>query len=269
MSTSQTKIRPRIRIAEPQRLYSPASDNHGQTDEAVSPEDSMPPLRVLARLPEVAVAADKSKLSLRLDWLQRLDWQLVRRIKLDPNWVAGGVLSLVLVLLLIITFNRNSKQSAEPTSTDEAPAWSTAGKSPQSTSSPMPGAGAAVSAATTATQTTSRNAADPLLSDSMQHQSPAGNIAPAVKDAEVRRLAAETSQPATDSLDGIYYPNTGYLEVTGHPAMSNAAVDQPFNGGEIRTAHRDSIQPYQATQQSAPPSGQARLDGDIITRPQP
>ena len=269
MSTSQIKIRPRIRIAEPQRLYSPASDIHPQTDETASPEDSVPPLRVLARLPEVAVAADKSKLSLSLDWLPRLDWQQVRRIKLDPNWVAGGVLSLVLVLLLIITFNRNSKQSAEPTSTDEAPAWSTAGKSPQSNVSPVPGAGAPVSASTTAPHTTPGDAADSMLSDSTQNQAPVGNIAPAVNDTDVRRLAAETSQPATDSLDGIYYPNTGYREVTGHPAISNLAVDQPLHGAAIRTAHRDSIQPYQAPQQTAPSSGQARFDGDIITRPQP
>ncbi len=259
MSTTQTKIRPRIRTAEPQPLHSRSDDIGQKTVESKSPDDSMPPLRLLARLPEVSVPLEKSKLSWRLDWLPRLDWQQVRRIKLDPNWVAGGVLSLVLVLLLIITFNRSSKQSAEPTTADEAPTWSTAGKSHQSPLSPAPDSGAPVSAST----------ATPYVAPGI-NSSPVGNIAPSARDNEVRRLAAETSGPATDSLEGIYYPSTGYGEVAIHPAVSNRVAEQPQYGGEIRTAHRDAIQPYQPAGQSAPPSlGQARFDGDIITRPQP
>jgi hypothetical protein len=242
-------------MAQPQPLYSRSDDIGQETVKSTPPDDSMPPLRLLARLPEVAVPANKSKFALRLAWLQRLDWQQVRRIKLDPNWVAGGVLSLVLVLLLTITFNRSSRQSADPTPADEAPTWSTAGKSPQSSRSPVPEDGAPLSASAAASP------GNTTL--------PVDNVAPPTSESEVRRLAAETSGPATDSLEGIYYPNTGYGEITIHPAISNQIADQPRYGGELRTAHRDAIQPYQAPQPTAPPpSGQARFDGDIITQPQ-
>jgi hypothetical protein len=260
MSTTQTKIRPRVRAAELAPIYSASAGIPEPAGQPASADDSMPPLRLLARLPEVSLPSDKSKLSLNLDWLKRLDWQQVRRIKLDPNWVAGGVLSLVLVLLLVITFNRSSKPAAELPSTDEAPAWNTAGKTPQSSISPAPGTEGPISASTAVPNQS--------YGDTTLNQTPGGNVSPYASDPAVRRLAVEASGAATNSLEGIYYPRTPHAAIASQPAIAHQTAGQPFDGDEIRTAQRDVIPPYQPPVYSAPPpSGQAHFEG-IITRPQ-
>ncbi|MEX2138578.1 MAG: hypothetical protein WD894_04915 [Pirellulales bacterium] len=268
MRTTQTKIRPRLRVAEPAPQHSACAGISEPVGHPATAEDAMPPLRLLARLPEVALPPDQAKLSLRLDWLKRLDWQQVRRIKLDPNWVAGGVLSLVLLLLLIITFNRSSKPAVESPSTDEAPAWNTAGKTPPSSVSPKPGFGAPINASTVAPNERSPVNAGPYVTDDTDsNHTPGGNNVPFASDSSVRRLAAETSEPATTSLEGIYYPRTRFEAVAAQPVIANQTAGQPIYGSEIRTAQRDVIAPYHPPSHSAPPqSGQAHFEG-IIQRP--
>ena len=271
MRTAQTKIRPRPRVAEPALRYSDSPGIPEPVEQRATVEDAMPPLRLLARLPEVSVPADQPKISLPLDWLKRLDWQQVRRIKLDPNWVAGGVLSLVLVLLLVITFNRSSKPTVESPSTDEAPAWNTAGKAPASNLTSDPVGGAPINASTVApTPASAMDAGSYASGNTSVNQSPVGNNAPPSGDAVVRRLAAETSGPATASLEGIYYPRTPHDAITAQPVVANQNAGQQFTGNEILTARRDVMPPYQPPVQSAPlQPGQAHFEGGIVTRPQP
>jgi hypothetical protein len=255
MKTTPTKIRPRLRVAEAAPRYNDSLGIPQTVDQPATVEDATPPLRVLARLPEVTLPADQSKISLPLDWLKNLDWQHVRRIKLDPNWVAGGVLSLVLVLLLVITFNRNSKSAAEPPSTDEAPAWNTAGKTPSNLS---PETGLAPPSAVDVGPYVTGNTAS--------NQTQGGHNASSSTDAAVRQFAAQNASSATTSLDGISYPRTPYPEVATQPVIVHQNAGQQFP--EVRTAQRDLLPRYQpAVQGTSPPSDQARLEG-IITRPQ-
>ena len=107
MSTARTMIRPRTRPQSPQPGGGALSTTESNAALAPNANDKSS-LPILIRLPEVAIP-HSTKLALRLDWLAKLDWNHIRRVKLDPNWVAGGLLGLVLFLLIMITLNRGSK----------------------------------------------------------------------------------------------------------------------------------------------------------------
>jgi hypothetical protein len=242
----QSKIRPRVRSAEMPRQQKIAVHSAQHITQSSAGEESGPPLPVLARLPDVSLPPERSRLSLGMDWLKRIDWQQVRRIKLDPNWVAGGVLSLVLLLLLVITFNRSDKTAVEPTTDTNAPAWSTAGKSTQSPAAPT-GVAAPLDASASAPQS--------FLADSAAPAATGGNTAAA-------------PAPESQLLYGVYYPRTPYDAVVASPFVANGPGVQPYYGNEIRTAQRDPAVPVPpSTEFGSSPSNQARFEGGIIPRP--
>jgi hypothetical protein len=96
-----------------------------------------------------------------------------------------------------------------------------------------------------------------------------GEVSPSTSELAEGQHAAESSDSAIVSLEGIQYPRTPYAEFVIPPAMANAVADQPSNRDELRFAKRDVVTPHQTpVYSSPPPSGHARFDGDIITRPQ-
>ncbi len=266
MNTTQSKIRPRVRDPEKARTEGITDGISKPVAQSTADVDSPAPLPVLARLPEVSLPSDQGKLSLPLDWLKRLDWQQVRRVKLDPNWVAGGVLSLVLLLLLVITFNRGAKTGVETEANTDAPAWSTAGKTSQSPNA-SPGDATPVGASGSAANTSLVANTPPVMtSGAVANQSV--NAGPGTYAGEP---AAQTpyAGPQSPSLEGIYYPQTPYASIAPQPVVNHAPAGQSHYGNEIRTAQRDVGAVHQTPAYVGPtPASQARFEGGIITRPQ-
>jgi hypothetical protein len=268
MKTTQPKIRPRMRdmgiVAQPHGNPEPSTRPAGR---AAADGQDMPPLPMLARLPEVTQPTDPSKLTVGLDWLKRLDWQQVRRIKFDPNWVAGGVLSLVLLLLLVITFNRSGKEPVEPDSTRDAPTWTTAGKNAPTTGSPVSTAGDVAPGG--AAGIASGAAAEAKMASTGADTTPANSIAPADQASHLAVQSPNQYAAATSpSLDGIYYPVTPYPAIAAQPVVGSAPAGAPPYDSGIRTAQRDvTAAPQASGYVGAPPASQARFEGGIITRP--
>jgi hypothetical protein len=245
---------------------------------AVAQDDKTSSLPVLARIPEVSAKSDRTKLSLRLDWLTRLDWKRMRRIKMDPSWVAGGVLCVVLFLLLLMTLNRGSKTS-ETLEEGDAPPWKSAASTVTLQSAAIPATTHSLQASVARPETQTQGAAQPSAD-----LSPA--FAPASQSvADTNRSSIATSQSAgtadghvaQPALTGIYYPQTPYpapaigFVPNAAPSQSNH-VAHPRYGEEIRTAQRDGFAPHAAATRAPAPSpspsaiGGAQLDG-IITKP--
>jgi hypothetical protein len=222
---------------------------------------------MLARLPEVTQPTDLSKLTVGLDWLKRIDWQQVRRIKLDPNWVAGGVLSLVLLLLLVITFNRSGKAPVEPAVNNDAPAWTTAGKTAPTAGSPVSTAGDVAPGG--AASIASGVASEAKMTSTAAGTTPANSIAPADQASNSAAQAPNQYAAATSpSLEGIYYPVTPYPAIGAQPVVASAPAGAPPYDSGIRTAQRDvTAAPQASGYVGAPPASQARFEGGIITRP--
>jgi hypothetical protein len=235
--------------------------------------DELPGLVVLARLPEVSNSRNPARLSQQLNWLKKLDLKQIRQLNLDPNWVAGGVLALVLLLLLVITMNRSPKPAANTAAESDAPSWN---------------AGATNTAPTTLTATP--NGAAPsspnfvpgaVIPGSVAGGAPptsaiagAGQIQPVIQNqASNSSQPVAASQPAAStqgqfSLEGVFYPRTNYPAPVAHSL--GQAVNQPAAssfGQEVRTAQRDVRAPHYAP--AHPTSAQpdrAQLQG-IISQP--
>jgi hypothetical protein len=259
MNTARTTIRTRVRTqAANQPKTTPSVTD--QTGQPLSPNVAPPPLPVLARIPDVTFPDDRSKLSLRLEWLTQLDWKRMRGIKLDSSWIAGGVLCVVLFLLLLITLNHSSKTNENSAPPADAPSWNNA-------SAPSPGNAIANSAAAGMPTTIASMTPDPGASGSQQSV-----IDPRAATANSSSPSAE---PNASSLVGIYYPRTPHptpvIATPGAPVSFNQPIQQPMYNNEIRTAQRDSHVPHApaSTTTAQPPiqSARAQFDG-IITNPQ-
>jgi hypothetical protein len=244
-------IRPRTRPPSPQPGGSALSTT--ESNAVLAPKaDDKSSLPILIRLPEVAIP-HSAKLALRLDWLAKLDWNHIRRVKLDPNWVAGGLLGLVLFLLIMITLNRGSKPDPNSPAQNDAPSWN-AGNSKSSPASAAE-ASAANGPFTPAAEPNTQFAANASVAQ------PNGGIAPAHTDA------------GQAPLDGILYPQTPYPPLAGVEAPSQARVDygsppvQPDVQNGIHTALRDTSasRAFQSPSNSAY-GGHAHFDGGI-TKP--
>jgi len=250
MSTARTMIRPRTRGESLQPRTASFSTDESIAIQAPHADDESP-LPVLMRLPEVAIPSS-AKLSLRLDWLAKLDWNRIRRVKLDPNWVAGGLLGLVLFLLIMITLNRSSKPDPNTSAPNEAPSWNAGNLKPSPTSA------AGVSASTSA------------------HGM--GPVTDRTDTSNGQTLGAGMSQTAASnaqqySLEGISYPQTPHdmpagmaLEARTQITYGQPTGESGFDNG-IRTAQRDTLVPraVQAPTNPAHP-GHAQFEG-YITKP--
>jgi hypothetical protein len=266
MTAIRTTIRPRTRTAEALTPSDLTAANTAGNPQPL-PNQDKPSFPVLARLPDVSLAAEKGKLAIRLDWLTQLDWKKMRRLKLDPNWVAGGVLSLVMILLVVITLNRGSKPAADSPGEQEAASWQDA----QAHEPAGQGSSIGESALT------KQPVGSPL--NSGQFASPGASGLSGGQNTGVA-----PSQPVADairsSLEGIYYPRTPHAapdsnvfpaaaQATAHPAAPG-----DYDNG-IRTAQRDpfvsrapqpsSIQPAYV-QPAHSQAGHAQFDG-FITQP--
>jgi hypothetical protein len=262
MATAR-RIRPRSRAATP-TTTSDAATPAALLGEQPAPVETLPHgIRLLARLPEVA--PDKGGLWMeRLEWLKRLDWNQVRRMRPDANWIAGGVLSLVLVLLLIITLHRGAKPAASSPET-AAPAWTVS--DPRTSLHDGPNAKSTSGTLTTADNELGSSTSAPVIANTaeqssitkgMAAQPTAGSIAPAGAPENGGNL----------SLEGIYYPQTPYaapIVMPTSPATPNQQANAGTTPGEIRTAQRDTS----LGRTGAPvgfQSARPRLDG-TISRP--
>jgi hypothetical protein len=272
MNTERTRIRPRIRTAEP------APHNTLPPEEAVEKhsvsDDDLPGLQVLARLPEVAVPSDRTRLPLQLDWLKKLDWKRVRQVNLDPNWVAGGVLALVLLLLLVITLNRSPKPAADAAAESQAPSWNAGGKAAAPTTLSATHNIAAASPSNAPTNGAPVNTAPAtgiVNAPTGVPPGPSYAVQPTVSS------NAAAGPQGQFSLEGVFYPVTPFAPPVGIAAQPSLdhAVNQPNGsvyGRELRTAHRDVHVPHQphvqpaAPQSAAPQSGRAQFEG-IISQP--
>jgi hypothetical protein len=247
------------------------------SDEPAAPSaiagDELPGLVVLARLPEVATSRNPARLSPQLDWLKKLDLKQIRQLNLDPNWVAGGVLALVLLLLLVITLNRSPKPAANTAAENDAPSWNAGAKATApttltatpngaTTSSPnfVPGAVIPGSVAGSAPPTSAIDGAG-QIQPGIQNQ-------PSYSSQPVAESQPAASPQGQFSLEGVFYPRTPYPAPVAY--SPGQAVNQPAAssfGQEVRTAQRDVRAPHYAPAQpnSAQP-GRAQLEG-IISQP--
>jgi hypothetical protein len=227
-------------------------------------------LPVLARLPEVSPPADRARLALQLDWLKKLDWKRVRQVNLDPNWVAGGVLALVLLLLLVITLNRSPKPEVDAAAQSEAPSWNAAGKAVAPTTlSATPNIAPA-----SPSSILPQSAISPPPASGMSGPPNQANAAPTSSysgDPGIPSQAPSSSQ-GQFSLEGIFYPVTPYaapVAVAAQPPIDHTA-GQPNGsvyGRELRTAQRDLTVPHHPQEQTgSPQNGRAHLQG-IISQP--
>jgi hypothetical protein len=269
MNTERTRIRPRMRGAEAASPRAMPPDEPA-VQKTVS-GDELPGLILLAQLPEVSTSSNLTLLAEQIDWLKKLDWKRVRQLKFDPNWVAGGVLALVLVLLLIITLNRTPKPATETAIQKEAPSW----KDQQKTAPP-----------TTLTATPNVATANPtgvapggIIPGGVTPNSAAAAssvAATGLVQGGIQQSPSSPSQPVVSSpitenpqgqfsLEGVYYPRTPYPAPVEGPIgqAENQAAGASVHGRELRTAHRDVSMPHHA---NAPQPGRAQLEG-IISQP--
>jgi hypothetical protein len=265
MTTSQSTIRPRPRV----EMHGVEQAKDKQTQPHVrgkglpggnsgSRQTSQSPA-VLARLPELVDAPIGKPLSLKLSWVLNFRWQdrLRRLVQMEPNYLAGGVLALVVFLLVMITMRNRDTASAAIADSATAP-----------TAAPVQATPAAE---------TSIAALQPQQPDST-----AVNASQVVAQARVHAEAAapvvdtaathvNTPAPAQDPLAGIYYPRTpfdapagvSFEQVAGKPVAAFAAVSAAGPADGVRTALRDRSE--QRDPQAPQTEPVARLDG-IITR---
>jgi hypothetical protein len=223
-------------------------------------------LPVLARLPETSPTRGSMSWTQRVDWLKRLDWNHVRRIRPDPNWIAGGVLSLVLVLLLIITLHRSSKPDAS-TSESTAPTWT--GSEPHSTSRDIPDAKATASTSTAVSNVPGfSSGASPTVSATNPRSVNSGIDPRSNAAAGAQQPLSRNANTDSFSLEGVYYPQTPYaapVVVPASAAMPNQQANFGPMAGEIRTAQRDTSF-GRAAPQGGFQSARPQFDG-IITQP--
>jgi hypothetical protein len=257
MITSHTKVRPRVRqsVAPARPVESPSL--------TPSPENNdrgLPPLTVLARLPEVTVAEKPSAAARRLQWLHRFEWKGHHRLRLDPNWVAGSVLGIVLVLLLIITLNRSPKNNDQTPAPTDAPAWN-AGKvmPPNPAGSSIEQVSVEGNKPASVEEAKSR---EPIMAANPAETSLNGTTYRPNIESPATPGTAEQTAPVS-ALDGIAYPQTPFPPIGG-PARSVSATGSPpaGYGGEIRTAQRDGAR----FGHPEPQYRGARFDG-TITQP--
>jgi hypothetical protein len=210
---------------------------------------------ILARLPEVTEAPIGNPISLKLSWVLNFRWQdgLRRLVQMEPNYLAGGVLALVVFLLVMITMRNRDGASA-------AVAGDALATAPQATVPAEP----PVAAVKQQSDSANLKEAAPIAQTPVY----ADAAVPRADSAEVRSIAPA---PVQDPLAGIYYPRTQFAapagvsfeQVAGKPVAAFAAVTSPFPTGEVHTPMRERIEQHQQPAPQADPV--ARLDG-IITR---
>jgi hypothetical protein len=275
MSTARKPIRPRLRTGVEQTSGEVTIKSELAANIVVQNEKSSLP--VLARIPQVSTKSDRTKLSMRLDWLARLDWKRMRHIKMDPSWVAGGVLCVVLFLLLLITINRSSK-TGETREESDAPTWKSAASTVTLQSAANTATTHSLHASVAQAETLTQGAAQPNA-DFSPAAVPANRAV-----ADTKGMSIAPSQPAgtaegnavQPTLAGIYYPRTPYpapaigLVQTRAPSPGNFVAQPREYVEHIRTAQRDGYAPHAAATRAPVPSppvvGGAQLDG-IITKP--
>ncbi len=263
MSTTPSAIRPRSRAGS--RGKAQPKDSQPRAHVRVEPvqagnrepKPKAPSPPVLARLPEITAQPTAKPISLNLNWLLNFQWQrrLRRLVQMEPNYLAGGVLALVVFLLVMITMrNRDGTATAAA-----APASAMA-------ATPIPTQPATVALAE------SKDKSDSVASVTPQPATashvPANPVA-----TEVIAGVAETiaSTPAQDPLAGIYYPRTqfgplagvAFEQVAGQSVAAFAAANSSAPADGVRTALRDRIEPGTPHATHTEP-GVARLDGTII-----
>jgi hypothetical protein len=257
MITSHTKVRPRVRqpVARAQPVESPSMPQSPDNNDR-----GLPPLTVLARLPEVEVADKPSSTATRLQWLHRFEWKGRHRLRLDPNWVAGSVLGVVLVLLLIITLNRSPKNNDQTPTPTDAPAWNAGNVTP-----PNPAGSPIEHVSLDGNKPASVEAAqsrEPMMAANPTETSLNGTTYRANIDSPVTPVTSGPTTPAS-ALDGIAYPQTPFPPIGGPASAVSATGSPPAGyGGEIRTAQRDGAR----FGHPEPQYRGARFDG-TITQP--
>ena len=118
MSTSQSAIRPRSRAAgrEVEQPKDSQTQPHVRVERQTvgGPRQPVQSPLVLARLPEVVESPVPKPPSLKLSWVLNFRWQdgLRRLVHMDPNYLAGGVLALVVFVLVMITMRNRDGASA-------------------------------------------------------------------------------------------------------------------------------------------------------------
>jgi hypothetical protein len=209
-----------------------------------------------------------------LEWLTHLDWKRLRRIKMDPNWVAGGVLCILLFLLLLITVNRGVKTGATTEEAD-APTWKSAASTIPSPSESVPATAHSLNA-TAAPADTQVHGESPPMTAGNSNAAVSPNLAAVESKATSNASSAntESGNRTQQPLAGIYYPRTpfpapaiGAERSTIAPQSAHAAARS--YGEELRTAQRDGLAPHAGARSTAPtqaPVGRAQFEG-IITKP--
>ena len=257
MTAGQSAIRPRSRVAIPLTALPEDSQtqrdvrgDEGANDERGSKSTSQSP-RVLARLPEIAAAPVGKPISLELSWVLNFRWQdrLRRLVQMEPNYLAGGVLALVVFVLVMITMRNRDGASA-----------AVAGNAMAVTSAPAQATPVAEPTVATMQQTLELAAVE--TPQVVAQREAAGPVA---ESYETRTIAPETVH---DPLAGIYYPRTpfdtpagvSFEQVAGKPVAAFAAVGP---AGQSGVAMRDRTEQREPQPTQSEPV--ARLDG-IITR---
>jgi hypothetical protein len=264
MTTSQSTIRPRTRL----EMHGVEQAKDKQTQPYVRGEglpggnsgsrQTLQSPVVLARLPELVDAPIGKPLSLKLTWVLNFRWQdqLRRLVQMEPNYLAGGVLALVVFLLVMITMRNRDGVSAAVADSSMAAAAAPAQATPAAETS--------IAALQQQPDSTAVNASQ-VVAETRFH---ADAAAPAVDTAATR---VNTPAPALDPLAGIYYPRTpfdapagvSFEQVAGKPVAAFAAVSAAGPADGVRTALRDRSE--QRDPQAPQTEPVARLDG-IITR---
>ncbi len=266
MSTTPSAIRPRSRAGTRGKEQPKDSQPrpHVRVEPARSenrePRTTAPSPPVLARLPEIAERPKAKPISLNLNWLLNFQWQrrLRQLVQMEPNYLAGGVLALVVFLLVMITM-RNRDGTATVAA---APAGAVA-------ATPIPTPPATVAQAALPE---SKAKSDSVAS--VTHQPVTASHVPAspvAAEAGVTETVAAT--PNQDPLAGIYYPRTqfgppagvAFEQVPAQSVAAFAAVNASAPADGLRTALRERIEPGTPHATNTQP-GVARLDG-TITRP--
>jgi hypothetical protein len=266
MSITPSAIRPRSRAGT--RGKAQPKDSQPRPHVRVEPvqagnrelRPTAPSPPVLARLPEIAEQPTAKRISLNLNWLLNFQWQrrLRRLVQMEPNYLAGGVLALVVFLLVMITMrNRDGTATAAATPVSAVAA----------TQIPTPPATVA-----RATPSESKNKSDSVASDAPQpaatSQVPAASLATEANSGVAETIAPT---PAQDPLAGIYYPRTqfgpvagvAFEQVAGQSVAAFAAANSSAPADGVRTALRDRNEPGTPHATHTEP-GVARLDGTII-----
>jgi hypothetical protein len=263
MPTSQSAIRPRNRAVgrevEHPKDNQPQPHVRGDRQPSGVPRQPVQPPIVLARLPEVVEPPNAKPLTLKLSWVLNFRWQdgLRRLVQMDPNYLAGGVLALVVFVLVMITMRNRDGASAAVTVSNDAIA-----AAPPAQAMPV--------AESTAQPLQQQRDSTPIQESQQLAQAPTHTNWPQTARDAAATYAAEPA-PAQHPLSGIYYPRTPYdapagvsfEHVAGKPVAAFAAVNAGGPAEGVRTAMRNAN--GQREPQPSQTEPVARLDG-IITR---